>query len=204
MVMPWRSANVVSRSAALVSSRSTGTSAMTARPGPAPSAHRSSSSLTIWTRWPVSTSILATRSRTLGGTSTRSRSAASSSVSSRTVESGVRSSCDRLSMNSARMRWSRRSSVTSSSADPRAAVAVGTSAHGEVAVAADRQLERSDRSSDGRTDHRLRAMVDEGLHHRPSQQGAGTPLEEPMRGAVRGANRQVRADVDDAERTPRR
>ena len=28
---------------------------------------RSSSSLTIWTRWPVSTSILATRSRTLGG-----------------------------------------------------------------------------------------------------------------------------------------
>ena len=40
--------------------------------------------------------------------------ALSVSVSSRIVVSGVRSSCDRLSMNSERMRCSRRSSVTSS------------------------------------------------------------------------------------------
>ncbi len=77
---------------------------------------RSSSSLTIWTRWPVSTSILAIRSRIFAGIVSPTVSASRCSVSDRrlTVVSGVRSSCDRLSMNSVRMRWSRRSSETSS------------------------------------------------------------------------------------------
>ena len=77
---------------------------------------RSSSSLTIWTRWPVSTSILPIRSRILAGTrgARRSASRASVSASRLTVVSGVRSSCERLSMNSARICWRRRSSETSS------------------------------------------------------------------------------------------
>ena len=77
---------------------------------------RSSSSLTIWTRWPVSTSILAIRSRILAGIASPTASASRLRVSASrlTVVSGVRSSCDRLSMNSVRMRWSRRSSETSS------------------------------------------------------------------------------------------
>ena len=77
---------------------------------------RSSSSLTIWTRWPVSTSILSIRSRIRGGTASPAASASRVRVSARrlTVVSGVRSSCDRLSMNSVRICWRRRSSETSS------------------------------------------------------------------------------------------
>ena len=73
---------------------------------------RSRSSLTIWTRCPVSTSIFATRSAAFGGR--ESASAASVSARRLTVVSGVRSSWLRLSMNSARIRWRRRSSETSS------------------------------------------------------------------------------------------
>ena len=89
------------------------------RPGSSPPLSirdRSSSSLTIWTRWPVSTSILPIRSRILAGMASPAASASRVSVSASrlTVVSGVRSSCDRLSMNSARICWSRRSSETSS------------------------------------------------------------------------------------------
>ena len=80
---------------------------------------RSSSSLTIWTRWPVSTSIFVIRSRIRAGTSGASASRASVSASRLTVVSGVRSSCDRLSMNSARICWRRRSSETSSTTTSR-------------------------------------------------------------------------------------
>ena len=75
-------------------------------------------SLTICTRCPVSTSILAIRSRILGGVASPAATASRLSVSARspTVVSGVRSSCDRLSMNSARICWRRRSSLTSARA----------------------------------------------------------------------------------------
>ena len=78
---------------------------MSVRPVPLSMRERSMISLTIWTRWPVSTSILAIRSRIFGGIAFPAASASrlSVSASSPTVVSGVRSSCDRLSMNSARI-----------------------------------------------------------------------------------------------------
>jgi hypothetical protein len=72
---------------------------------------RSSSSLTIWTRWPVSTSIFAIRSRILGGTALAAASASRARVSASrlTVDSGVRSSWERVCRrNSVRICWSRR------------------------------------------------------------------------------------------------
>ena len=83
-----------------------------AAPSRSRSATRSSSSLTIWVRWPVSTSILEMRSRRRGEAVSASRAAVS--ASRLIVVSGVRSSCERLSMNSARIRCRRRNSETSS------------------------------------------------------------------------------------------
>ena len=109
---PCRSAKRASRSTVACVSAARSTSWRTRAALPLSILERSSSSFTIWTRWPVSTSIFAIRSAVRGGSLAASR--ASVSASRLTVVSGVRSSCARLSMNSVRIRWSRRSSVTSS------------------------------------------------------------------------------------------
>ena len=112
---PWRSANSRRRSTEATASRPRSTSSSMQHGPPLSIRDRSSSSSTIWTRWSVSTSILPIRSRIRSGIASPAVSASRASVSASrlTVVSGVRSSCDRLSMNSARMRWSRRSSETS-------------------------------------------------------------------------------------------
>src|SRR5450759_3144690 len=109
---PCRSAKRLRRSTVALARCARSTSWRTSAAPPLLICERSSSSLTIWTRWPVSTSILAIRSAVRRG----SWSASSASVSARrlTVVSGVRSSGAILSMYSVWRRCSRRSSETSS------------------------------------------------------------------------------------------
>ena len=141
---------------------------------------RSSSSLTICTRWPVSTSILPIRSRIFGGRPASLASASRDSVSASrlTVVSGVRSSCDRLSMNSVRIRCSRRSSETSSTISHSAA-AGGRAGRSTVRVgpsaSARRTSVRAVPLREGGLRHRLDARVEERLHHRATRRACPAP-----------------------------
>ena len=89
---------------------------------------RSRISLTIWTRCPVSTSILTMRSRIRAGTAVSSASFASVSASRLIVESGVRSSWLRFSVNSERIALESPQLRDILHDDPRAAVARGARA----------------------------------------------------------------------------
>ena len=148
---PCRSANSRSRSADSAASAPMSTPSTRSSVPPPSIRDRSSSSLTIWTRWPVSTSTLAIRSRIRAGTASPAASASRLRVSARrlTVVNGVRSSCDRLSMNSVRIRCRRRSSDTSSRHEPDAGrrgarrartTRVGPSASASLASAVARAL----------------------------------------------------------------
>ena len=125
----------------------------------------------------VSTSILPIRSRIRGGTASPAASASRVSVSASrlTVVSGVRSSCDRLSMNSARICWRRRSSETSSITihrPPLGARRARSTSFGPSAPAT-RDLAGRRPDLEGRVGDGLDLGVEEGLDERPAEERPG-------------------------------
>ena len=156
---------------------------------------------TIWTRWPVSTSIFVIRSRIRPGTSVVSASRARVSASRLTLLSGVRSSWLRLSMNSDRICWRRRSSVASSSTTSRPAGVGPMDADDEDARLAVPDLDLAGRRAADRhpVDQALGAGVEERLHHGPADEPARLDVEEGVRALVRVVDPAVRVEVEDAD-----
>ena len=208
---PWRSANGRSRSVDSVAIRPRSTSSRCSWRPPLSIRARSRSSATIWAMLPVSTSSLPIRSRIFAGTGAPAAWAPSASRAERSrragrsVVIGVRSSCDRLSMNSARMRWRRRSSATSSrtSQTPRIGdrrarttrvVPVVPGHVGERHLAArPARLARAARD-------RLDPVVAEGLDRGPPEHRARLAPQEDVRGGVGDLDAQLVAQPDDARR----
>ena len=163
---------------------------------------RSSSSLTIWTRWPVSSSILPIRSRILAGTASPAASASRVSVSARrlTVVSGVRSSCERLSMNSVRICWSRRSSETSSRTSQAPPDGLRRARSGQPRSVGAAEADLADRRPGGerRSRERLDAGVEERLDEGPPHERRRLTVKERMRGRVGRGDPQSVVDPQDA------
>jgi hypothetical protein len=161
----------------------------------------SRSSLTICARCSVSMRIFSIRSRIRAGILSGSASASidRASASSETVVNGVRSSCDRLPTNSVRIRWSRRSSETSSirSHAPAPARLARTMTDGTIRGA---QLDLPGRpaSDDGRPNDLLDPSVDERLDDRQPDHRSGRPVREQVGGRVRRSDHELAVHLDDA------
>ena len=132
-----------------------------------------------------------------------SASRASDSTSSPTVVIGVRSSCDRLSMNSARIRWRRRSSATSSSTSQTPRIgerrARTTSVGAVRRPVGERDLAARPARLARLARDRLDPMVAERLDRGPPEHRAGLAAEEHVGRGVGDLDPQVVAQPDDPD-----